>query len=217
MGIKDWAWTILASSVTITSALASTLIYAYVRKHKKEEVNKKVLVWLVVGSVLLGLLSGGIYYSIAYKPPIAPDSYSESRITRLGQLFSAYFGPYWPYMFMIFAALLVILLVMLFFYTRNGVTMNVDHHSFIRIQRYLIWFGVIFTLGVAAISSWAFAKYVKEKKEQNKIDGDFVQDNAKFKLYIGIAAFAVLITGAVALGLFYLIRHEIKVHKHKKG
>lgn len=217
MGIKDWTWTFISGGVTITAALASTLIYTYIKKKNKQPVNKQILIWFVICSLLVGLIAGGVYYSIVYKPSIPTDGYSESRVTKLGQLFSSYFGPYWPYMFIVFVVFLLIILAMVFFYTRNGVTLNINEDSFIVLKRYLLWFGAAITLGVAAISSWAFAKYAKEKKEEASVDGDFVNDNTKFKLYMGVAVFSAVIVGVVGLILFYLIRHEIKVHNNKKN
>lgn len=172
-GWKKWIWLIVTLVVTIGFSISSILFYIAICNYKKYNINIKIIALLIASSFVLGLIIGGIYRSVTYKTEIPPDKYSETRMTQLDQVLTSYFGPRWPMVFIFFTILLIIILILVYFITHNGISVNLNDHNFGLLQKYLLIAGAIITVGTFILVYIAYKKYKDDQTQQQNQDGDF--------------------------------------------
>lgn len=177
-GWKKWIWLIITLIVTVGFSISSILIYFALSKYKGYTINVKIIALLVACSFIFGLIVGGVYRAVTYKTEIPPDKYSETRMTRLDQALTSYFGPRWPVVFILFAILLIIVLVLVYFTTRNGISVSLNDNNFGTLQKYLLIGGAILTVIVFVLVFIAYRKYKDDQEKQQQQDGDFADDSS---------------------------------------
>lgn len=160
--------------------------------------------WMIILSIILGLLvlAGvivGTYFSAREPSGIQQNIYSANRMTSIHQVFTSYFGRNWPYMFLVFAILILVIMVLIYLLTRQGLTINISNANFVKLSKAFFWIAIILSLGVIALGVLAYVKYHKEQSEKMAQNGDF-SDQTKGKQLIevvGLGLILLIMLGAI--------------------
>ena len=169
-------------NVTILSIFSLSIIgfiVYYIYNSIGKVPNNNILKLLIPAVIFGGLLIGGVYYSISYKTDDEYDFVSSDRMENINSVFTSYFGNRWPMIFACFGILLCIIIIQLYFNVSSyNLTIN-DDNNFHKLQIFLLWFGIIFTLLVAGIFLLGYKKYRSDKIKKSETEGDFSSYNSK--------------------------------------
>lgn len=211
IGWKKWIWLIIACSCSVGFIIAGILIYFAISRKYNIKISPKIIIFIVIGCITLGLIIGGIYQAITYNPNISNDKPSENRMTQLNQTLTSIFGPKWSLIFVIFAIFLIIIFVLLYFGTRQGIQLTISDNSFEYLHRYFIGIAIFITAVVVFLLFLAWRKYKEEQQKQQDQNGDF-NDSTKTQQLLELIGLGLVMI-VVASILIALIMRSIKSNK----
>lgn len=155
--------------------------------------NSPSIPLIIILFILLLILVYGIYRAIIYKPEIMVDEYSSRRMEQLNQLLTSYFGPKWPFVFVIFVVFLFIILFMLYSSTKGEINLDIPEESAGKFRRTLLWIGTMITVTLIGVTAWIVKNLYLQNKAGTKAEGDYTKYNIN------------KLTQVILLGIFVII------------
>ena len=201
----------ISTALLYCLSAAIYIIYSIYQKKKNNVASVKILLFLILGSTILSLVISGIYRTLNYKSEKQYNKYSESRMEQIDKVFQSYLGPKWPYVILSFGFFLLAYIFMVYFGS-SKIEINIDNEeNFQKIVKILVWFGVIFTIGVMALFLTSYKKYQDRQTEIKETEGD-LSNYTKGKQLINIIG---VVIGTI-ITLLVLIVIVINFLKNRK-
>ena len=194
--IKSRLWVFISIVVALILSVVSIIIYTNKVKHEQKSIEPKVIGIIFGVSILAGVTIGGVYRAVTYVPSSSPDKYSTTRMERLNELFTSYFGSRWPLVLTIFVFFLVIILSQLYRLMENGVEVSLSDENFSLFNKYFLTWSVFYTVMIGVFAAIAIKDMRKDQVELSEEQGDFYEETKMGDLtkvvLLGILALTIL-------------------------
>ena len=194
--IQSRLWIFISIVVAIILSIVSIIIYTNMVKREQKSIDRKMIAILFGISVLFGVIIGGIYRAVTYVPSSSPDTYSITRMDRINELFTSYFGARWPIILCIFVMFLVIILAQFYRLTEDGVEVSLTDENFSLFNKYFLTWSVFYTVVIGVFAFVAIKDMRKDQVELAEEQGDFYEETKMGDLtkvvLLGILALTIL-------------------------
>ena len=205
---------IIALVISIVLSFISIIIYKSVEKHKGLPTTNKIIGILITSSIMIGILAGGIYHAITFKPDIINDEYSQNRMDSINEVLNSQFGPKWPIVYGIFIIFLIIILSQLYKITSPDLDVTLNDQNYKLFIKYLLGACITFTIVIIVQSIMAIKKMNKEKQALIKQHGDYYPSSSSSNIsdmtkLVGLG----LVTFSVVGILVFIIVKQTKKQK----
>lgn len=212
----------IGSAVIAGVGLLATLAAAGVRYRKDGGAHAGFYKTLGVG-ILITLLLWAAFFGATNTPDIQNTTDSVTRMDELSMVMSAYFGPKWKYMSMIHVGSLLIMLVLLYYATKEPIVLNIDPAAERRLKIGFTLLG--FTLAFLAVAVVVAARYFTALKKcqtlhnnfprtanPNDVDSTAQPQNDKSVWIVAGGLLGVLFTAFVTVAMW--TRHGIRTQQN---
>jgi hypothetical protein len=194
--IKSRLWVFISIVATLILSVISIIIYTNKVKHEQKSIEPKIVGIIFGFSILAGITIGGIYRAVTYVPPSSSDKYSTTRMERLNELFTSYFGSRWPLVLTIFVFFLVIILSQLYRLMENGIEVSLNDENFSMFNKYFLTWSIFYTVMIGVFAAIAIKDMRKDQVELSEEQGDFYEETKMGDLtkvvLLGILALTIL-------------------------
>jgi len=164
--------------------------------------------WFYVGIVfsiltVIGVIVGTVIASKKANT-VDPDQNSQNRLSILSQAFSSSLGIKWPWILITFSIFIIILLILLYLLSKQGLNFNIDDANYKIFLYTFITIIVIFTIFIVVLATKLFLDG-KTKNETGDIPNyiPYQQSQTSNKIILGIVGLSIFILFAVSFAVYY--------------